>query len=80
MSDWCGPRRSGGTQEMKVSPVFECNCIDLGAVVFKVRQVRQSATRFVLDEVRANETPGDFFGLPLFQKAQSLGCPFDDLA
>ena len=57
--DWCGPHRSGATQEMKASPTFECNCVDLGAVVFKVRQVASSGIRFVLDKVRANQTLGD---------------------
>ena len=74
-SDWCGPHRSGGTQEMKASPVFECNCIDLGAVVFKVRQVRQSGIRFVLDKVRANQTLGDlrFADCHFFKRLKASG-------
>jgi hypothetical protein len=58
-SDWCGPHRSGATQEMKASPVFECNCIDLGAVTFRLKQVQQSGIRFLVDKLRANETLGD---------------------
>ena len=60
---------------MKASPVFECNCIDLGAVVFKVRQVRQSGTRFLLDRVRANETLGDltFSDCNFFKKLKASG-------
>ena len=74
-SEWCGPHRSGGTQEMKASPVFECNCIDLGAVVFKVRQVRQSGIRFVLDKVRANQTLGDlrFADCHFFKRLKASG-------
>lgn len=61
-ADWCGPHRSGKNQEMKASPVFECNCIDLGAVTFRLKQVQQSGVRFIVDKLRANETLRD---LPL---------------
>ena len=58
-SDWCGPHRSGASQEMKASPVFECSCIDLGAVTFRLKQVKKSGIRFLIDKLRANETLGD---------------------
>ena len=57
--EWCGPHRSGKTQEMKISPVFKCGCIDLGAVVFKLQQVKQSGIRFIVDKLRTNATLGD---------------------
>ena len=58
-SDWCGPHRSGKNQEMKASPVFECSCIDLGAVTFRLKQGQQSGIRFIVDKLRANETLHD---------------------
>lgn len=37
---------------MKASPVIECNCIDLGAVAFWLKQVQQSGIRFYVQKLR----------------------------
>ena len=56
--DWCGPHRSGKTQEMKISPAFTCGCVDLGAVTFRLENVHRSGVRFIVDKLRADEKLG----------------------
>jgi len=74
-SDWCGPYRSGKNQEMKASPVFECTCIDLGAVTFRLKQVQQFSIRFLVDKLRANETLHDlpYSDCLFFKRLKALG-------